>query len=98
MPSTELNHARMRVARAHRFHGPDSPEVVEARRDLAGENLAAYVSRVVADAPPLTDDQVARVAALLRPSADGAPPGRIDRPASTPVSTPRQVGQGGDAQ
>jgi hypothetical protein len=30
-------------------------------------DVAAYVARVVAEAPPLTPDQVARIATLLRP-------------------------------
>lgn len=42
------------------------PEVLHARRDLAAENIAAYVERVVSTAPPLTADQRSRIAALLR--------------------------------
>lgn len=48
-----------------RHHGEASPGT---RRDLAAERLAAYVRRVVAEAPPLSDEQRAKIAALLRPA------------------------------
>lgn len=60
--------ARGRVAALHRSRTPDDPEYIAARRDLAAEKLAAYVERVVADAPPLTDAQLERVTAILRPT------------------------------
>lgn len=59
---------RARVASLTRSRQPDDPELVAARRDLRAELLARHVARVVADAPPLSDDQLARVAALLNPS------------------------------
>ena len=46
-------------------------DVATARRDHAAEKLHAYVERIVADAPPLTDEQRSRLAGLLR----GAEPG-----------------------
>lgn len=39
---------------------------------LAAENIAAYVERVVSQAPPLTPEQADRIAALLRHTAGGA--------------------------
>ena len=38
-----------------------------AYRDFATEKIAAYVLKVLADAPPLTDEQRVRLAELLRP-------------------------------
>jgi hypothetical protein len=38
---------------------------------LNGDPLAAHVARLVAEAPPLTDEQLDRLALLLRP-AEGA--------------------------
>lgn len=38
--------------------------------------IDAYVTRVVAEAPPLTDEQRDRIAVLLRPAADGHDPRR----------------------
>lgn len=35
------------------------------------EHLAEYVRRVVAEAPPLTDEQRGRIAAILRGGRDG---------------------------
>jgi len=57
---------RNRVASLSRSRPADDPDLIAARGDLAATKLAAYVERVVAGAPPLTDDQVARVVALLR--------------------------------
>lgn len=47
----------------------------EARRDFYAVRLADHIKSVVESAPPLTDDQCVRIAALLRPSAGG---GRVD--------------------
>ncbi|MDQ4490709.1 hypothetical protein RBS60_10915 [Sinomonas sp. ASV486] len=43
----------------------DSPAVQALQRDLRALNLEAQVARVVAQAPPLTDAQVARIVDLL---------------------------------
>lgn len=42
---------------------------VQARRDLAAAKIEAYVQKVVAEAPPLTSEQRARLAALLNGGA-----------------------------
>ncbi len=63
---------RGRVAALSRSRTPDDPELVEARRALADELLAARIARLVAEAPPLTPEQRDRLAGLLRGSA---PPG-----------------------
>lgn len=47
----------------------DSNAVLEARRNLAAAKLAAYIESVVAEAPPLTDEQLDHIALLLRPSS-----------------------------
>ena len=59
-------HHRGRVAALTRSRTPDDPELVAARRDLAAANLAAYIRRTVAAAPPLLDEQRDRLAVLLR--------------------------------
>ncbi|MGP5522883.1 hypothetical protein ACTXM3_06235 [Glutamicibacter arilaitensis] len=43
----------------------DKGAIESARRDLAAAKLAAYVEKVVAEAPPLTDEQRARVSAIV---------------------------------
>lgn len=67
--SAEVRTARARLA-ANRRHHPNKDHT-EARRDLAAANIAAYVARVVDQAPPLTADQADRIAALLRPANGG---------------------------
>jgi hypothetical protein len=69
MPTTP-RHERSRVAHAVRYHGPDAPQTLDARRDLAAANLAAYITRVVDQAPPLLPEQRDRLALLLRGSSD----------------------------
>jgi hypothetical protein len=41
-------------------------DATESRRRLAEANLAAYIKRVVENAPPLSNDQRDRLATLLR--------------------------------
>lgn len=64
--------ARNRLAAASRHH----PELIEQRRrELNEAKIADYIERVLAEAPPLTPDQRARLAELLAPvrrSAAGA--------------------------
>lgn len=50
-------------------HAPDDPQT-DARRDLRAANLEQHVRRIVDQAPPLTDEQRNKIAALLRPSPD----------------------------
>lgn len=62
---------RARVAALSRSRTAEDADLIDARRTLKAERLAAYVAKTVAEAPPLTDEQLARVAALLRPMAGG---------------------------
>ena len=64
MPST-VQKKRNRYALAVRLHGHGSPEATAARAELAGEKIADYVEKVVAEAPPLTAAQVDRVIRAL---------------------------------
>jgi hypothetical protein len=59
--------ARNRLGAAARRNPNDHVTLTAARRDLA----AAYIKRTVDSAPPLTDEQRERIAALLRPSIGG---------------------------
>lgn len=57
--------AKSRVAVAHRMNlGPEV--IAERRSDLVEANLAAAITRILADAPPLTDEQCDRLSAILR--------------------------------
>lgn len=56
---------RAKVASLSRVRPQNDPELVEARRNLKAAKLEEYVARVVATAPPLTEDQKHRIASLL---------------------------------
>ena len=49
---------------------PGSPALDEARRNLRVEVMAAYIERKLAEFPPLREDQLDRIATLLRPTMD----------------------------
>jgi hypothetical protein len=49
-----------------RSRQPDDPDLVDARRNLKAERLAAYIQKAVDQAPPLTPEQRDRLALLLR--------------------------------
>ena len=57
---------RARVASLTRSRTPDDPDLLDARRKLRTERLAAYITATVDAAPPLTADQRDRLALLLR--------------------------------
>jgi len=60
---------RARVASLSRSRTPDDPALVGARRDLKAARLEDHIRRVVAEAPPLTDEQRDKLAAILRGAA-----------------------------
>lgn len=43
----------------------DAEAITDARRDLAAAKIAAYIEKVVAEAPPLTDAQRDRLSAII---------------------------------
>lgn len=67
--SETLYGQRGRVASLSRTRSADDPDLIAARQTLAAAKLEKYVTEVVATAPPLTPEQLSRVAALLRPAA-----------------------------
>ena len=64
--SPTLRHSTAKAGAAVRWR---SPGALEARRELTAERIASYVERVLADAPPLTNEQRERLALLLRGGA-----------------------------
>lgn len=64
--SATANRERGRIAALSRSRTSDDPELVSARRNLRAARLEDHVQRVLAEAPPLTDEQRERIAALLR--------------------------------
>jgi hypothetical protein len=67
MPASDtVRHRAGRIAALSRSRKPDDPELVAERQAHAVERLAEHVEKVVAGWPKLTDEQLDRVAALLR--------------------------------
>lgn len=74
-PSASSLHAR--VAAFSRSRPLDDPDFVAARRDLAAVRLEEHVRYVVASAPPLTEEQRARVVAALDTRATSSAAGGL---------------------
>jgi hypothetical protein len=62
---------RSKLAVAVRDKHPE-PEITALRRDLRAERLEEHIKSIVDQAPPLTDQQRARIAALLQASGGTA--------------------------
>lgn len=66
-------HLRGRIAGLTRAvrngeRGPDDPELLEAKQAFYTARISDYVNRILAEAPPLTDNQRAQLAELLAPA------------------------------
>lgn len=57
--------ARGKVAALTRSRSTDDPDLVGARRELATSSLTDHIERVLAAAPPLTNEQRRRLAGLF---------------------------------
>lgn len=66
---------RARVASLSRSRTADDPDLIAARQRLKIARLEDYVARVVADAPPLSDEQRERIIRALKPGAHAASAG-----------------------
>ncbi|WP_155850246.1 hypothetical protein [Arthrobacter sp. Br18] len=80
--STPTRAARAKLAAASRHH--PNKDHSQLQRELAAAKLEAYVEKIVADAPPLTTEQRARLAALFT----GTPTAATSAPAFTNVELP----------
>ncbi len=68
--SPESRRARGHLASLHaRADRVPAEAIAEARRDYAAQALADHIAQVVAQAPPLTNEQRERLALLLRGGA-----------------------------
>ena len=65
-------HLRGRVASLSRDRSPNDPELLDAKRRLRALSLEEHVAAKVAEFPPLSDAQRARIATLLRGGAGDA--------------------------
>lgn len=60
-------HYRAKIGALSRSRSNDDPELIEAKRGLIEAQAADYIERVLATAPPLTDEQKQRLAEQFRP-------------------------------
>jgi len=58
--------AKSRLGAYERHRGPNDPATLDARRDLRAAVLEDHIKRIVDQAPPLTAEQIDRLAVLLR--------------------------------
>lgn len=68
---TEVQLNKCRRPALLRFRADDAPDVLEAGRALKAAKLAAFVEKAVSEAPPLTPEQIDRIAGLLHASGGG---------------------------
>lgn len=57
---------RLAIEKAQAFRSSDQERRAQASRALVEAKLEAYIESVVADAPPLTTQQIHRLTGLLR--------------------------------
>lgn len=64
-----INSATARVSNAVRIYGADSPQAQQARIESVTVRLEATIRRLVAEAPPLPEENRRRIAAVLNSPA-----------------------------
>ena len=67
-PAETWTHARSVLALTIQKYGKDSPEAIEARANFKACRLGYHIEKILASAPPLTDEQRTKLAELLRPA------------------------------
>jgi hypothetical protein len=58
-------HARAQVASLSRSREADDPDLLKAKQELRISRAEDYIRKIVAEAPPLTAEQKARLSILL---------------------------------
>lgn len=64
-----IAHLHRQIKRGER--SADDPELAAAYSRFAAEKISDYVKKVLADAPPLSDEQRTKLAELLKPARNG---------------------------
>lgn len=59
--------ARATIAAIERHNGSSDPRIPQLRTDLAAAQLEEHIKAVVDSMPPLSDEQLSKLALLLRP-------------------------------
>ena len=69
---TVINHQKARVGALSRSRRADDPDLLDARQKLHAAKAEKYIRKLLAEAPPLSDEQRTRLAELLAPVRGGA--------------------------
>lgn len=69
--SPQAKRERSRIAALSRSRSDDDPELQGARCNFRAAKAEDYIGRLLAEAPPLTNEQRTRLAELLRPVRKG---------------------------
>ena len=64
---------RGRLAVLTRYRDVDDPELVEAKRDYWCQEIIDHIQQVAAEAPPLTNEQLAKITAILYSAQKAGP-------------------------
>lgn len=64
-----VNHLKAKIGSLSRSRRDDDPELIDARRRLKEEVLAAKIQEAVASFPPFTQEQRDKLAILLKPAS-----------------------------
>lgn len=72
LPPLTEHQIRAQIAAEHRRTVRDPARIAELRGQLRETQLAEHIRRVVDAAPPLTQEQLQRLALLLVPATDAA--------------------------
>lgn len=67
-PNKAISGAVARIATTVAYGGQDDPRLPGLRRDLRAAKLTDYAERLVAGWPPLTEEQKAKIIAVLQAS------------------------------
>ncbi len=62
--------ARSALGNTIKYHPDDHEAIAAARAELATEHMAGWISRQLAKAPPLSEQQLSRIRAALPPAGD----------------------------
>jgi hypothetical protein len=74
---SKLGTLKSQHALAVRYHGAGSPQARKTREELQAEKTAVFIQRLLNEAPPLTDEQRAKLAELLKPARDAVTAARL---------------------
>jgi hypothetical protein len=74
---SKLGTLKSQHALAVRYHGPDSPQARDLSDKLAQARTTRRIAQLLAEAPPLTDQQRSQLAELLKPAREAIKAARL---------------------